>query len=95
MKWQVLTFNHFLLHIPHHFKDKHCTNMKVSCKKRTPYLIFIYLCRLKWFGIRIQRRMINRESGVNPEQSRCCEALHIVLFNKLKRYHWHDAGKAK
>ena len=47
--------------------------MKLSCKKGTSYLIFIYLCPPKWFRIRIQRTMINREPGVNPGQSRCCE----------------------
>ena len=49
--------------------------MKLSCKKGTSYLIFIYLCPPKWFRIRIQRTTINRESGVSPGQSRCCEAL--------------------
>ena len=53
--------------------------MKLSCKKGTSYLIFIYLCPPKWFRIRIQRTMINREPGVNPGQSRCCEALFNVL----------------
>ena len=40
--------------------------MKLSCKKGTSYLIFIYLCPPKWFRIRIQRTTINRESGVSP-----------------------------
>ena len=43
--------------------------MKLSCKKGTSYLIFIYLCPPKWFRIRIQRTMINREPGVNPGQA--------------------------
>ena len=57
--------------------------MKLSCKKGTSYLIFIYLCPPKWFRIRIQRMTINRESGVSPEQSRCCEALFNVLLLNL------------
>ena len=53
--------------------------MKKKKKKGTSYLIFIYLCPPKWFRIRIQRTTINRESGVSPGQSRCCEALFNVL----------------
>ena len=54
--------------------------MKLSCKKGTSYLIFIYLCPPKWFGVRVQRMTIKRESGVNPVQSRCCEALYNVCL---------------
>ena len=38
-----------------------------------------------WFGIRGQRTKIKRESGVNPGQSRCCEALYNILsINQLQ-----------
>ena len=65
----ILRSYHFIFRT----KNKHCTKSKLSCKKGTSYSIIIYLCRPKWFRIRIQRTMINREPGVNPGQSRCCE----------------------
>lgn len=63
--------------------------MKLSCKKGTSYLIFIYLCPPKWFRIRIQRTTINRESGVSPEQSRCCK-LHKKVPRILKATDYDD-----
>ena len=63
--------------------------MKLSCKKGTSYLIFIYLCPPKWFRIRIQRMTINRESGVSPEQSRCCK-LHKKVPRILKATDYDD-----
>ena len=63
--------------------------MKLSCKKGTSYSIFIYLCAPKWFRIRIQRTTINRESGVSPEQSRCCK-LHKKVPRILKATDYDD-----
>ncbi len=36
--------------------------------------------------------VIKRESGINPEQSRCCEALYTILIETL--CHWLFVGKA-
>ena len=73
----ILCSYHFIFRT----KDKHCTKLKLSCKKGTSYSIFIYLCPPKWFRIRIQRTMINREPGVNPGQSRCCETpFNFLIF---------------
>ena len=36
---------------------------------------FHYLCPLNWFRTDFSAVRIKRESGVNPGQSRCCEAL--------------------
>jgi len=47
-------------------------------KENTLFKIYLSLPP-KWFGIRSQRTTINRESGANPEQSRCCEAQFNVL----------------
>ena len=39
-----------------------------------PYQFNNYLCPLNWCLLFWSRQRMKRESGANPEQSRCCEA---------------------
>ena len=38
-------------------------------------IIILYLCTRIWFTSLPSRKVIKRESGENPEQSRCCKLL--------------------
>jgi len=43
-------------------------------------IIILYLCTRIWFTSLPSRKVIKRESGENPEQSRCCKLLLMINY---------------
>ena len=76
--------------MPHLSRENLCKKQYCNVTKTNRFVLkilaklnhFVLKVRTGGFAdsrIRSQRTTINRESGVNPEQSRCCEAQFNVL----------------